>query len=366
MLKPLLSVLLTLAMSVNTYASGNTDSEQWWNQPYPTSFDKSQLKAQPLIKVEKNHFVDSNGKTMVFRGVNIADPDKLVRQKQWQKSLFTELSQNWGVNLIRLPVHPVAWQSRGKSEYLKLIDQAVLWANDLGIYLVIDWHSIGYLPTEQYQHPMYDTTEKETRDFWRTIAFRYEGVPTIAVYELFNEPTTMGNTLGQRNWATWKALNESLIDMIYAKDKNVIPLVAGFNWAYDLTDVKTAPIEREGIAYAVHPYPQKAKPAEKTTANYFAMWEQTWGFVAKQYPMIATELGWVQPDGYGAHIPVKDDGSYGPRIVEFMESRGISWTVWCFDPQWSPTMIEDWKFTPTEQGAFFKKVMIDKKAASLH
>lgn len=359
MLKTLTFFTCAMLISTMTLASQGTTTD-WWNIPYPTTFDKTQLKPQALVKVAGKHFVNDAGKTVVFRGVNIADPDKLAKQKQWHKNLFEELSRNWGANIIRLPIHPVAWKERGKSEYLKLIDQAVVWANELDIYLIVDWHSIGYLPTEQFQHPMYDTTQKQTRDFWRTIAFRYQGVPTIAVYELFNEPTSMNNTLGLRNWTEWKALNESLIDMIYAKDKDVIPLVAGFNWAYDLSEVKEAPIAREGIAYAVHPYPQKAKPKDATDANYFALWQETWGYVADQYPMIATEIGWVQPDGYGAHIPVKDDGSYGPRIVKFLADRGISWTVWCFDPEWSPTMIADWDFTPTEQGAFFKKVMLSQ------
>jgi len=45
-----------------------------------------------------------------------------------------------------------------------------------------------------------------------------------------------------------------------------------------------------------------------------------------------------------------------------MEPRGISWTAWVFDPEWSPTMISDWDFTPTEQGAFFKDVMSGVRA----
>ena len=244
--------------------------------------------------------------------------------------------------------------------YLELIDQAIMWANKRDIYLIVDWHSIGYLPTEQYQHPMYDTTLKETRDFWRTVAFRYKDVPTTAVYELFNEPTTQDNTLGNRDWKEWKVLNESLIDMIYSRDKNVIPLVAGFNWAYDLSYVKKMPIEREGIAYAVHPYPQKVRPAVRDDQSFFSKWTDTWGWAAAKYPILATELGWVKPGGYGAHVPVLDDGSYGPRIVKYMEQRGISWTAWCFDPHWSPVMINNWDFEPSEQGAFFKKVLKEK------
>ncbi len=323
-------------------------------------FDASLLKQpQSTIRVKGNRFVDEAGNTFVFRGVSIADPDKLVKDNQWRASLFDEL-KNWGVNTVRLPIHPRAWRERGSENYIKLIDQAVIWANERGMYLIIDWHSIGFLATGNYQHPMYVTDKRETFRFWHDIAFRYQGIPTAAVYELFNEPTTLQDPWGDAEWQEWKALNEQMIDIIYAIDQDVIPLVAGFNWAYDLTPLRKAPVDRPGIAYTSHPYPQKEQPNPATDENFFKLWDEKWGFAAEKYPLLCTELGWVQPDGYGAHIPVKDDGSYGPRIVEFMESRGISWTAWVFDPQWSPTLINNWDFEPSEQGAFFRKVMREK------
>ncbi len=335
-----------------------------WSKPYPEPFDKSLLVNSPsTIRVDENRFVDDNDSEFVFRGVSVADPLKLVDDGMWTFELFEEVS-DWGANTIRLPIHPPAWRELGPYEYLKLIDEAVVWANRLDMYLIIDWHSIGYLPTEQYQHVSYDTTIKETRDFWRKIAFRYKDVPTVAVYEIFNEPTTQGNTLGTRDWNEWRELNESIIDMIYARDRSVIPLVAGFNWAYDLRDVRDAPIRRNGVAYSVHPYPQKAKPDVQSDAEFFRLWQETWGFVSKEYPMIASELGWVRENGFGAHIPVIDDGSYGPRIMKFMQDRGISWIAWAFDPKWSPVLITDWDFTPSEQGRFFRDAMREAERAA--
>ena len=351
---------LVLAFVTAPAFAGDTPGD-WWNIPYPTAFDSATLvRAQDVIRVDGRRFVDESGDTFVFRGVSIADPGKLLHDGRWDRRVFAEVA-NWGGNTVRLPVHPISWRKIGRDRYLELLDDAVRWANELSLYLIIDWHSIGYLPTELYQHEMYVTTRQETFAFWRDIAFRYKGVPTVAVYELFNEPTTQGNTLGQRNWAEWKALNETMIDMIYARDRDVIPLVAGFNWAYDLSYVREAPIEREGVAYAVHPYPQKAKPDVPSKENFFTEWEAVWGYVADTRPMIATELGWVRGDGYGAHIPVINDGSYGPMIVEYMRKKGISWTAWAFDPEWSPVLIEDWSFKPSEQGAFFKKVLSESR-----
>jgi hypothetical protein len=66
----------------------------------------------------------------------------------------------------------------------------------------------------------------------------------------------------------------------------------------------------------------------------------------------------MRGDQKGAHVPVIDDGSYGAIISQYLEKRGISFTVWCFDPDWPPQMISDWNFTPTEQGKFFKEYML--------
>ena len=89
------------------------------------------------------------------------------------------------------------------------------------------------------------------------------------------------------------------------------------------------------------------------------MWDKSWGYVADKYPMIATELGWAKETDYGAHVPViNNDGTYGPNIAEYMAKKGVSYTVWVFDPEWSPVMIKDWNFTPSEQGEFFRKEML--------
>ncbi len=352
-------LLLTLAIASTSAAAGAQQAKaapgEWWNQPYPKAFDLSTLtKPQSFVRVEGKLFVNEQDETVVFRGVNISDPDKLVKQGKWSKAHF-EAAQAFGANVLRIPVHPVAWRARGKDAYFELLDQAVVWANELGLYLILDWHSIGNLHTSLYQHPMYNTSMEETASFWRQAAYRYKGVPTIVVYELFNEPTRYQGQLGNVSWQQWREINEELISIIYAHDTKVIPMVAGFNWAYDLKDVKKYPIRANGIAYAAHPYPTKSK---LPLADKPKDWEKTWGYVAKKYPMIATEIGWMGEDEPGAHVPVIDDGSYGPAIADYLESKGISWTVWCFDPDWPPTMISDWDYTPTEQGKFFKDVML--------
>ncbi len=328
----------------------------WWEVPYPQSFDAGTLPTPlPRVRVSGNRFVDDAGKTVVFQGVSIADPDKLVNQGQWSPRLFEAIA-SWGANIVRVPVHPVAWRTAGKEAYFQLLDQAVLWANQSGMYLIIDWHSIGNLKSELFQHAMYDTTKQETYEFWRSVAQRYKNVTTVALYELFNEPTVHNGTLGAVSWDEWRRINEELIGLVRAADPNAVPLVAGFNWAYDLTPVAKSPVALPGVAYVSHPYPMKVtRPFEKK-------WDADFGFVTAKYPLVATEIGYMKPGLPGSHVPVLDDGTYGPEITDYLGKRGASWVAWCFDPDWSPQLIKDWTFAPTESGEHFRRVMLERKA----
>ena len=327
----------------------------WWDIPYPEPFDASRIETTlQFIHVEGNRFVDEDGNTRTFHGVNISDPDKLERDGYWSKAHF-QVIKDWGANLVRVPVHPIAWKGRGKAEYFKLLDQAVTWASELGLYLNIEWHGIGNLETEVFQHPMHYTTRQETYNFWRDVSHRYAGIPAVAFYELFNEPTIYRGQLGRISWAEWKAINEQMIGIIFAHDTKVIPLVGGFDWAYELRSVGEDPIDFEGIGYVSHPYPMKApQPWEEN-------WEKDFGHVADTYPLMAAEIGFMAADQPGAHIPVIADEDYGRRILAYFEKRGISWTAWCFDPDWPPQLISDWAYTPTTQGAFFRAYMQGKK-----
>ncbi len=348
----ILSIAAAISFSAVTQASdADKGGSEWWNSPYPSPFDATGIDMTlDTIRVEGNQFVDSNGKSVIFQGVAIADPEKLLKQGQWSKRLFEEID-SWGANVIRLPVHPVAWRGLGKEKYLELLDEAVTWATELELYLMIDWHSIGNLETGLFQHSMYDTTKQETIEFWRTIAARYKGVPTVAFYDLFNEPTMYNGQLGTTTWSKWKAFNEEVIGIIYAHDKDVIPLVSGFNWAYDLTPVRDEPIDAEGIGYVSHPYPMKVEEP------WPPQWERDFGFVADTYPVFVTEFGFILEDHPNAHIPAIGDERYGKIITDYFAEKGISWTAWCYDPDWPAHLISDWSYTPTASGEFFKGVM---------
>ncbi len=310
------------------------------------------LIATPLdrISVSGNQFVNPDGDTIVFRGLNTSDPDNLEKKGHWNEAYFQEMS-SWGANLVRFPVHPTRFAERGESAYFELLDQGIQWAEQNGMYVIIDWHSIGNLRSQLYQHDMYETDTKQTFEFWRSVAQRYGDNPTVAFYELFNEPTVQRGQLGRCSWEEWATLMEEIIEIVRANGGVGIPLVAGFNWAYDLRPVRERPIAAEGIAYVSHPYPQKRpKP-------WLDQWTADWGFVKEKYPLILTEIGFAGEEERGAHVPVISDESYGEAITNYCDERNISYVVWVFDARWAPALFSDWDYSLTRHGKFFKAKM---------
>ena len=360
-----MAVVQAAAQSAQPTPAGQTAAPArthfWWRDQAPGAGRGAALPTptkMPLITVKGNRFVDPDGKPMLLRGLAISDPDKLAMQGHWSKDHFVKVKE-MGATLVRIPVHPVAWRERGGAEYIKLLDQAVEWSTDLGMYIIIDWHSIGNMTTGVYQDPMYDTTKEETFGFWRAMSLRYARNNTVAFFEFFNEPAAFGRI----NWEAWKTIVEDEIAIVRANNAQAIPLVAGFDWAYDLTPLRLDPIAAEGIGYTIHPYSNK-RPKQP---SWEAAWQADFGFAAAKYPLIATEFGgFAAPVAPGAPPPATPaavgrgfgaDPDYGPTLINFLEKRGISWTVWCFDPEWGPTLISDWNYTLNASGLFAKAAM---------
>ena len=100
------------------------------------------------VKVEGNKFIDPEGNELVFRGLCLADPVKLVREGQWNERLFAEAA-DWGANIVRFAVHPTNLNSMGWDKTFAAMDKGIEWAKRHNLYVIMDWHSIGNLKEER-------------------------------------------------------------------------------------------------------------------------------------------------------------------------------------------------------------------------
>ena len=97
--------------------------------------------------------------------------------------------------------------------------------------------------------------------------------------------------------------------------------------------------------YATHDY---------SPQNPQAQWDAKFGYLAAQdiAPVIATEFG----DGSKMCA-----GTWDTQLVQYADARQISWTAWAW---WAggcsfPSLISDWQYTPTVQGAAIKTALLN-------
>ncbi|MGK5091555.1 glycoside hydrolase family 5 protein [Deltaproteobacteria bacterium TL4] len=310
--------------------------------------------------VETNKIVDEAGNEAVLRGVSHTDPVWQAKGEDpdvgiWGESLFQKMS-DWGVKIVRLPIHPAIWRRYGANESLQVIDQAIEWAQKYEMYVAIDFHSIGFPPENDYYNweharfgQLYDTSQAEILSFWNTISTHYVTHKTVAFYEIFNEPVRDSLNNYPRNnklehWISWKKLSEVVIDTIRSNDPDKIILVGGLQFAYDLSFVLEAPVERVNIAYATHPYPD---------ADFNKKWEIAFEKVKKLFPVFATALGFDESSK--PEKAMKRKGRYRDEIMDFLENNKIGWTVWSFSAAFEPGLFLDNDFTLSQSGKFFRR-----------
>ncbi len=130
---PFLMLMAFIVMtSVVMAQEGNADQSnvhrEWWNERFP-GFPPNRNQTLPLIRVEGNRFVNSLGDTVLFKGLSIADPTKILGDGHWDKAFFVKIKET-GAMIVRIPVHPVAWRGETPAKYLKFLDQAVDWCTE--------------------------------------------------------------------------------------------------------------------------------------------------------------------------------------------------------------------------------------------
>lgn len=328
--------------------------------PEMVNDDASVQYSPPLSKLSVigNKLVNEQGRQVRLKGLNPIDP--LIHKQlgdsgcpEWGKLYFDTMKQ-WGANVVRLSIHPAVWKYHGDSDTFAALDEALSWCEDNDMYAIIDFHSIGFPTRDTYKNDSdaiygnkYQTTTTDMKQFWQKISERYRGQKVVAAYELFNEPTISpngGSPGGQSDWLELKNFAEEIITEIRNNDSQTIILVGGLNWAYDLSHVALHPVSGNQIAYAVHPYPDKTN------------WDSNFGLISNSYPVIVTEFGYG-PAGGGYHFD-KDNYSgtdYGTDIIDYLDSKAISWIAWSFSASWLPKLLADTNYTPSDSGSFFKE-----------
>lgn len=318
----------------------------------------------PRLQVVGNEIRDEKGSRLILKGVNILDPASMVQYyKHWEPGYFRKIKE-WGAKIIRIPVHYPAFkwfEEKEKGSYIRLLDQAVEWASREGIYSIIDFHSIGWPPTGEWQNTqwedpnwgqIYKFTTQELKDFWDKISKHFANDTRIAFFDLFNEPAKglpNGSDTSLQAWLEWRDLAEQLIDIVRKNDPNRIVLVGGLQFSYDIRYAKDYPVRREQVVYSVHIYPWSLMQGD-----WHADWDTAFGNYSSSIPILVGEVGF-DPNATDEGMKGTPENFGIPLIDQYLAPRNIGWLAWNFSPEWPPCLLSNWNYEPTVSGSFFKE-----------
>ena len=189
----------------------------------------------------------------------------------WNANVITESDvakwQSWGVNAVRLSIN-YHWISPADGVYLdsgwQRMDQMIAWAKAHHIYVILCMHAA---PGAQNPELMSDTVDGQphlwtqpsiyqpwTIHLWQAIAQRYENEPTVAGYDLLDEPllSEAKPTSGGR---VVRAFYVKATAAIRSVDRNHIVFACGTFWCGSPAGVKAIlPAWDDNMVLVFHKY----------------------------------------------------------------------------------------------------------------
>jgi endoglucanase len=300
------------------------------------------------------------------RGVNLTSWFQTGSPQQIQAGKYTfedfQKIQSLGCDVIRLPINLHA-MTNGAPGYqldplfLEFLDQAVDWAEELGIYLILDNHTFDpAVGTDPNIGPLLESV-------WTQMAMHFQNRTQYVIYEVLNEPHDISDQ-------QWNAIQMGVIDAIRAVDQEHFIVIgpAGWNSFHNLDDMPVYPQKK--LIYTFHfydpfifthqgaswtdpslvplaqvPFPYEAGGMPDFPAALSGTWIQSafndypnTGTAASVRSLIDIAVQFQQDRNvpvfcgeFGAYIPNssnEDRVEYYSLVRSYMEEKNIPWTMW--------------------------------------
>ena len=177
------------------------------------------------LSVSGTNLIDENGTPVRLRGVSLHG----IQHEFWEGNQGTKfkdyvnmnsfqiLRDEWGVNLIRIPVYTSeGGYCEGKAADMDTtIQNAVNYATSLGMYVIIDWHILKDGNPQKYQ--------SQANTFFKNYASKYAGYNNV-LYEICNEPNGV-------SWTTVKSYATTIIRTIRSVNSDAVIIVGTPDWS---------------------------------------------------------------------------------------------------------------------------------------
>ncbi len=190
------------------------------------------------------------GQTVSLRGVNFNNEPALaccggpdINKINVNKTEYSVLS-SWGGNSVRFGLD-YNWYSANRGQFFNVVDQHVAYAKQNHLWMILNLFippggaSGGF---EQYALWGQSGNHQALVNFWADVAVHYANEPTVAGYDLLNEPAPGSDS-------EWQSLAQRIRDAVATKDPNHFVI-----YEAPLSN-NLMPLSGRNIVYSVHHYP---------------------------------------------------------------------------------------------------------------
>ncbi|MBL7112514.1 MAG: cellulase family glycosylhydrolase [Bacteroidales bacterium] len=300
------------------------------------------------------------------RGVNLTNWFQTGSAQQIQFSKFTEQDfidiKSLGCDVIRLPIN-LHFMTDGAPDYtlnplfLTFLDQAVEWAEEQEIHLLLDNHTFD--PSEDTDPNIGDILLK----VWPQMAQHYKDQYENLYYEVLNEPHGIGDAL-------WGQIQQEVIDTIRTIDSTHTIIVGPAGWN-GYNNLKYMPVYSDtNLIYTFHfydpflfthqgaswtdpsmgplagvPFPYHADSMPVFPESLKGTWIESSfngyqfdGTLAKVKSLINIAVTFQETHNvpiycgeFGVYIPNSDPDDrvyWYQEVVKYLEEKNIMWTMW--------------------------------------
>lgn len=330
----------------------------------------SKSPSLPLLVTDGQFFKDTAGRVVLLRGVNATGDAKLPPFKTLTDQRFLDPLPGWGINVIRFlftweAFEPIKCQY--DESYLSYYEQAVQWAAERDIYVIVDFHqdafsrySIGgcgegfpywavsssvrsdtplnddhcanwgaMMILDLSHHLTWDYFYRD-REGARTrylamlekVAHRLSSHPNVIGYDIINEPWGNTNQIS--------ALFEDAAVALRKYHPNAILFVPPPALISGIGNNQMEKPSFDNFAYAPHYYDSGiwltkiwfgSDPGNRL--NDLRQKAVDWGV-----PMLLGE--------YGAAEETVNGARYVEGIYKWLDQTFVGGTQWCYTPGWTP------------------------------
>ncbi len=327
-------------------------------------------KASPILRAEGTRIVDGQGRQMFLKGCNLGnwfllemwmlniegvrdqhefesilaqrfgEAEKNRLMELYRSNFITErdyaMVRRFGMNVVRIPFNYTLLEDDAqpfvlKEGGLRWLDAAVDLARKYKLYAILDMHgvqggqSVDHTTGRAGQNRLYsdETCQKRLAWLWKSIAEHYKDNPTIAMYDLINEP--FGDYSTNSHLKQLSAVCDLVYKAVRSADTNHIIIIPGARQGIEFYG---DPKERgwENVAFTEHYYPGLfgQDPSPETHAE----------FIYRTVPLRKTYMDKIQAPflvgEFNTVFAAVGGGALMRKYYDEYAARGWAATMWSY------------------------------------